>query len=77
MIRRLRVRAIPRRKRSGKMTGAIYLHKYQFSGKSVVVMDIDHYNAIRLQIIWAHKKLDQIKRVAGSLKNKPERIRTG
>lgn len=68
MIRRLRVRAVPRRKRGGKMTGAIYLHRYEFNGKSVIVMDVAHYKRLRKQIFVSYKKLNKIKEVAGVLK---------
>ena len=71
MILRLKVRSVPRRKRSGSMTGVIYLHKYALAGRSVIVMDREHYMSLRRQIVLAHKKLDKIKRFAGSLKFKP------
>lgn len=74
MIFRLQVRKVPRRKRSGKMTGAIYLHNHIMSGKQVVVMNIANYRFLRKQIVVAHRKLDKIKIFAGTLKLKPVNI---
>ena len=75
MLLRLRVRKVRRKKGQGKMTGVIYLHNYDFSGSSVVVMDLVHYNSLRKKIIVAHKKLDKIKKIAGSLKFIPKGIK--